>query len=78
VEHQAIKDNAAKQRVRAFPNLMEHQAIKDNAAKQRVRAKCRFYEDSFCSSLPLKACHSQSTSGWLWRIIEKINVYILS
>jgi hypothetical protein len=30
---------------------MEHQAVKDNAVKQRVRAKCRFCENSFCSSI---------------------------
>jgi hypothetical protein len=50
MEHQAVKDNAVKQRVRAFPSLMEHQAIKDNAVKQRVRAKCRFCENSSCSN----------------------------
>jgi hypothetical protein len=38
MEHQAVKDNATKQRVRAFPSLVEHQAIKDNAVKQTVRA----------------------------------------
>jgi hypothetical protein len=56
VEHQAVKDNAVKQRVRAFPCLVEHQAVKDNAVKQRFRAKCRFCENSFCSSIG-ENCH---------------------
>jgi hypothetical protein len=42
MEHQAVKDNATKQRLKAFPSLMEHQAVKDNAKKQRLRAKSRF------------------------------------
>jgi hypothetical protein len=38
MEHQAVKDNATKQRSIAFPSLMEYQAVKDNAVKQRFRA----------------------------------------
>jgi hypothetical protein len=37
MEHQAVKDNATKQKLRAFPSLMEHQAVKDNATKQNFK-----------------------------------------
>jgi hypothetical protein len=50
MEHQAVKDNAPKQRLRAFPSLVEHQAVKDNAPKQRLREKSRFRQNSFVSS----------------------------
>jgi hypothetical protein len=57
MEHQVVKNNATKQRVRAFSNLMGHQVVKNNESKQWVRAAFRIRLNNCRSRADFNACH---------------------